>query len=147
MQAVQKEVVPAQAGKAENVPAVQDAAVECGQEGQGIEMIRNAGLSWKGLAEHAEDVIPRAKLRIKLLREAARIFRQNSENGSPFPYGVAHGKLINDKVRELWPEKCCPGCRNPFTPKRPNQIYCTFACGDRTRHRRANSPKKASVKR
>lgn len=41
--------------------------------------------NWIALAEDAEQDIERARQRIKQLREAARIFRRNAENGEPCP--------------------------------------------------------------
>src|ERR1017187_6615178 len=40
---------------------------------------------WSELAEDAERDIEKARLRIKQLREAARIFRRNAESGFAFP--------------------------------------------------------------
>lgn len=45
----------------------------------------NPASGWIELAEDAERDIVRARLRIKQLTEAARIFRRNAESGMDFP--------------------------------------------------------------
>jgi hypothetical protein len=42
-------------------------------------------VGWIQLAEDAEQDAEKARLRNKQLSEAARIFRQNAESGTPFP--------------------------------------------------------------
>jgi hypothetical protein len=44
------------------------------------------------------------------------------------------------------PDRVCVGCREEFTPRHGQQIWCTPACRDKSRHRRAREKEKKAQK-